>query len=202
MPELHHENKLPDCLSMQLEGILVKSDRIDLPIAIEFNEQCELRSGEHIKFAVKGGTLKLEMESGQFPDNLLNLTDLKEPKKEQATENFHLPSICQITTRKASGLDPTWVFEFKMGSQVLKEALPKENLGSLTVNAPSCRVEATFEVVLQYLYITDVKGVSQKIISRNKEIVLARKIAEYLWKVKLQSYPMQILSEVALNFCT
>lgn len=192
MPELHHENKLPDCLSMKLEGILVESDRIDLPIAIEFNEQWESLANGRVKFGLKGGTLRLKLENGQIPDKLLNLTGLKHLK---ATENFQLPSTCQITL-DGSGSNPTWVFEIKIVSQVLKGALPKENLGTLIVKDLPCCVEATFEVVLRYVHITGVEGLWPTNIERNKQIVLERKIAEYLWKSKLQPY----LSRVELRY--
>lgn len=152
MFQLHHKNKFPDCLCMKLEGILVESEQIDLPITIEFNEQWKSLLGGRVKFGLKGGTLRLHLENAQIPQQLLNLTGLKELQERQATENFQLSSMCQIT-RNGSELNPTWVFELKIGSQVLKGALPKEKLGTLTVNNQPCCVEATFEVELKYVHI-------------------------------------------------
>lgn len=85
-------------------------------------------------------------------------------------------------------LNPTWVFELKIGSPVLKGVLPRENLGTLTVKNQPCCMEATFEVVLKYVHITGVEGLWPENISRNRQIVLERKIAEHLWKSKLQPY--------------
>jgi hypothetical protein len=188
MYQINHENRFPNCLRIQLEGILGESEQIDLPVEIEFNEQWESLGSGRVKFGLKGGILRLNLENAQIPDNLLNLTGLKELQETPATENFQLPSMCQITMNN-SELNLAWVFELKMiGSQVLKGVLPQEKLGTLTVNDRPCYVEATFEVILRYVHITDVEGLWPANIARNKQIVLERKIAEYLWKSQLQPY--------------
>jgi hypothetical protein len=186
--QLHHENKFPDCLYMELEAILVESEQIDLPMTIEFNEQWKSLLGGRVKFGLKGGTLRLNLENAQIRDNLRNLTGLKELKERQANENFHLPSMCQITTNGLE-LNPAWVFEINMiGSQVLKGALPKEKLGTLTVNNQPCCVEATFEVELKYVHITGVEGLWAENTSRNKQILATRMIAKHLCDSQLQPY--------------
>ncbi len=186
--QIRHENKFPDCLYMELEAILVESEQIDLPIAIEFNEQWESLLGGRVKFGLKGGTLKLKLENSQIPQKLCNLTGLKELCIErQATENFKLSSMCQVTTN-GSELNPAWLFELKIGSQILKGSLPKENLGTLTVNDRPCCVEATFEVALRYVYITGVEGIWPENISRNQQIVLEASARKKLCDSKLQPY--------------
>ena len=177
MCQVHHENKFPDCLYMQLEGILVESEQIDLPITIEFNEQWESVEGGRVKFGLKGGTLKLNLENGHIPQNLCNLTGLKELKERQATEKFQFPSLCEVTTN-GSELNPAWLFELKRASSVLKGTLPKEKLGTLTVNNQPCCAEATFEVELKYVHITGVEGLWSEKDSINKQRiaqVMARK---------------------------
>ncbi len=185
--QIHHENKFPDCLCMQLEGILVESEQIDLPITIEFNEQWESLLGGRVKFGLKGGTLKLKLENGQIPQKLRNLTGLKELKERQATENFNFPFMCEVTA-DGSELNPAWLFELKRASSVLKGTLPKENLGTLTVNHQPCCVEATFEVELKYVHITDVEGLWPENISRNQQIVLEASARKKLCNSKLQPY--------------
>lgn len=182
-----YQDNFPDCLCMKLEGILIKSEQIDLPLAIEFNEQWESLLGGRVKFGLKGGTLRFKLENAQIPDNLRNLTGLKELKERQGTENFQLPSMCQITT-DGSELNPAWVFEVKIGSQVLKGVLPKEKLGTLTVNNQPCCVEATFEVELEYVHITGVEGLWSENTSRNQQIVLKASARKKLWNSKLQPY--------------
>jgi hypothetical protein len=78
--------------------------------------------------------------------------------------------------------------EVKIGSQVLKGALPTENLGTLTVNNQPCCVEATFEVALKYVRITGVEGIWPENTDRNHQIVAKRKIEKYLCDSKLQPY--------------
>ena len=163
-----YQDNFPDCLSMKLEGILIKSEQIDLPITIEFNEQWESVEGGRVKFGLKGGTLRLNLKNGQISEKLRNLTGLKELKDRQVNKNFKLSSMCQVTTN-GSELNPAWLFELKIGSQVLKGLLPKEKLGTLTVNNHPCCVEATFEVELRYLHITSVEGLWSEKDSRNKQ---------------------------------
>ena len=172
---------------MKLEGILVKSEQIDLPITIEFNEQWESLEGGRVKFGLKGGTLRLNLENAQIPDKLRNLTGLKELEERQANENFKLSSMCRITMH-GSELNPAWLFELQIGSQVLKGALPNEKLGTLTVNNQPCCVEATFEVELKYVLITGVEGLWPENTSRNKEIMLEASARKKLWNSKLQPY--------------
>lgn len=186
MSKIYHENKFPDCLFMELEGIIVEYDQIDLPITIKFNEQWESVEGGRVKFGLKGGRLKLNLENGHIPQKLRNLTGLKELKERQANENFQFSSICQITT-DGSEFNPAWLFEVKIGSQVLKGALPKENLGTLTVNNQPCCVEATFEVALRYLHITGVVGLWPENTPRNKQIVSEAKARKDLCE-SLQPY--------------
>lgn len=187
MSQVHHENKFPDCLCMQLEGILVESEQIDLPITIEFNEQWESLLSGRVKFGLKGGTLNLKLENAQIPDKLRNLTGLKELEERQATQIFKLSSMCRITTN-GSELNPAWEFEINRAWQVLKGALPKENLGTLTVNNQPCCVEATFEVELKYVHITGVEGLWPENISRNQQIVLEASARKKLCNSKLQPY--------------
>lgn len=181
-----YQDNFPDCLSMKLEGILIKSEQIDLPITIYFNEQWQSVEGGRVKFGLKGGTLKLKLENGQIFENLRNLTGLKELEERQVNENFQFPSICQITT-DGSEFNPAWVFEVKIGSQVLKGALPKENLGTLTVNNQPCCVEATFEVVLRCLHITGVEGLWAEKDSINKQRIAQAKARKDLCE-SLQPY--------------
>jgi hypothetical protein len=182
-----YQDNFPDCLSMKLEGILIKSEQIDLPITIEFNEQWESVESGRVKFGLKGGTLRLNLENAQIPDKLRNLTGLKKLKERQANENLKFPSMCEVTTN-GSGLNPAWMFEVKIGRQVLKGALPKEKLGTLTVNNQPCCVEATFEVELKYVHITGVEGLWPENTSRNKEIMLEASARKKLWNSKLQPY--------------
>jgi hypothetical protein len=187
MYQINHENKFPNCLRIRLEGILVESEQIDLPVEIEFNEQWESLRGGRVKFGLKGGILRLKLENAQIPDKLLNLTGLKELQETQATENFQLPSMCQITMNN-SELNLAWVFELKMiGSQVLKGLLPQEKLGTLTVKDRPCCVEATFEVELRYVHITGVEGLWPENTSPEKQRISTILIKKYLCE-SLQPY--------------
>ena len=95
--------------------------------------------------------------------------------------------MCQVTTN-GSELNPAWLFELKIGSQVLKGLLPKEKLGTLTVNNQPCCVEATFEVVLRYVHITSVEGLWPENTPPDRQKLLKIVIAKHLCNSQLQPY--------------
>ncbi len=197
MPQPQHENRYPDCLWMELEAIPVPSQQLDLPVTIKFNEQWEPLLNGRVKFGLKGGELRLKLKNGQIPYNCRHLTESFELYIENETgetDPFQ-STLCQVTTN-GSEVNPGWVFELKMGSQVLKGSLQKKKLGTLMVTDNSCGVEATFEVLLKYLHLTDTEELWPPNISRNKRIVLERAIAKHLLQSKLQPY----LSRTVLQY--
>ncbi|MEG4035260.1 hypothetical protein QUA03_15670 [Microcoleus sp. S36b_A4] len=194
MSQVHHENKFPDCLYMHLEGILVESEQINLPITIEFNEQWESVEGGRVKFGLKGGTLNLNLKNGYIPQNLCNLTGLKMLQERQATETLQFPSICEVTTN-GSESNPAWLFEVKTASSVLKGTLPKENLGTVTINNQPCCAEATFEVGLKHVHITRIEGLWSEQSSINKQRIAQVRVRKNLYSL-LQPY----MSRVELRY--
>jgi hypothetical protein len=194
MSQVYHENKFPDCLYMHLEGILVESEQIDLPITIEFNEHWESVEGGRVKFGLKGGTLKLNLENGHIPQNLCNLTGFKVLKEKQVTEKFQFPSMCQVTTN-GSELNPAWLFVLDRASLVLKGTLLKEKLGTLTVNNQPCCAEATFEVELKYVHITEVEGLWSE-----KDAINKQKIAQLMVRKKICSLLQPYVSRTKLRY--
>ena len=58
---LESHNLYPDCLSLQVEASPTKSNsqQFDLYLTIQFNEQWKSLLDGRIKFALKGGELKL-----------------------------------------------------------------------------------------------------------------------------------------------
>lgn len=80
--QLEPENKCLGCLFMKLEGILVQQElqgnlasasevaqpaQIELRLTLQFREQRELLVGGHIKFGLKGGTLRIKLQNAQIP---------------------------------------------------------------------------------------------------------------------------------------
>ncbi len=81
-PQPEPENKYPDCLYMELEGIPVRhgnqehlefwststpKQQIALHLTINFNEQWESLNNGRVKFGLKGGELRLKLENGEIP---------------------------------------------------------------------------------------------------------------------------------------
>ena len=113
-------------------------------------------------------------------------TDRKTDSSEVATCQVQFID-CQVTT-KGSQENPTWVFEVKTGQPVLKGLLKNAKLGTLDMTAKPCRIEATFEVLPQDVYITEAEGLSPKHISKKRRAVIERAIARRFLERKLKPY--------------
>lgn len=102
-------------------------------------------------------------------------------------------ATCQVTT-KGSPQDPAWIFAVE-SEPILQGSLKTTKLATLHAIALPCLVEATFEVSLRDIYITESEGWSQNL-NRNQIAVLKQGIARLLLKHKLQPY----LSRVELRY--
>lgn len=217
------ENRCPSYLYMKLEGTAVKSDQIDLYLTINFNEPSEPISVGSVAFGFKRGELKLKLENSKIPYEFRQLTgsiELSVQKETPELENSgaqsaveasrvesqartktssgteHIKGVaCQVTT-KGSQTNPAWVFEVETGETVLKGALNKVKLATLKAIALPCYVEATFDVSLRDINLTQVERLWSQNLSRNQLAVLERGIARLLLKQKLKPY----LSRVELQF--
>jgi len=104
-------------------------------------------------------------------------------------------SICHITT-KVTEENPAWIFEEERGQPVLNGWLNQVKLGTLSVSALPCRVDATFEVSRRDICLTHVDRLWSPEISRNKRAVLDRLIIQQLLERKFKPY----LSRVELHY--
>lgn len=231
------ENKCPDCLFMNLEGMLVQfekqgifnlktkssaTNQIKLSLTLNFNEQEEPLPVGCLKFGLKGGELKLRLENGTFSlasPGLNGAFELSVPQErhnhegsddqscvtislgerkpgvkaslgtQKTAEKVKQPQfpVSQVSDR-GSLENPTWVFLGEKDNSILKGLLKHTLLGTLTVTAKPCRVEATFCVLPQDIYITDIAGVLPHTISKKKRLVIERAIARRLLKRKLNPY--------------
>jgi hypothetical protein len=109
----------------------------------------------------------------------------------QDKTNPHQLVAFQVAT-KGSQQNPVWVFEVETGESILKGSINNVKLATLKAIALPCYVEATFEVSLQDVYLTQTTGLWSPNISRNQLAVLERGIARLLLKRKLKPYLSQI----------
>ncbi|NET55668.1 MAG: hypothetical protein F6K47_05710 [Symploca sp. SIO2E6] len=210
------ENRCPSCLSMQLEGIPVQPDQIDLYLTMNFDVQCESLPKGSISFGIKGGKLELRLENGRIHHQFRELTGslaLALHQKEQQANSYpvakadaepeqtedtkeQVPLVtCQVKT-KGSQKNPVWVFAVDPAKPVLQGLLKRAKLATLNVIATPCSVEATFDVSLQDIYLTRVQGLWSANMSTNQLAILERGIAQLLLKRKFQPY----LSRIELHF--
>lgn len=113
---------------------------------------------------------------------------------EQSESRIARFSTCQVTT-KGSPQYPAWIFAVE-NEPILKGSLNNMKLATLKVIALPCFVEATFEVSLRDVYITETDRLWSQSINKNQLAVLKRGIASFLLKQKLQPY----LSQVELRY--
>lgn len=197
MPQPEPENRCPNCLYMKLEDIPVQAEQKDLHLTIKFNEQWEPFLNGRVKFGLKGGELKLRLENGDIPEasrNLAGSLELSIESETGETENFPAP-VCEVT-KNGSVTTPVWVFRLKGFTAVLKGSIEKERLGTLNLVRQPCCVEATFEVLLRDVHLTDIEGLYPENIDLNKQIVTKRRIEKHLLESKFQPY----LSRMELRY--
>ncbi|NEP60645.1 MAG: hypothetical protein F6K31_27215 [Symploca sp. SIO2G7] len=186
------ENRCPSCLFMQLEGILVQPDQIDLYLTINFDVQCESLPKGSIAFGLKGGKLQLRLENGKIHHQFRELTGSLTLLPQQEGQQL---ATCQVRT-KGSQKNPTWDFAVDPEKPVLQGVLKKTKLATLNAIAFPCSVEATFDVSLQNIYLTKVQGLWPANLSTNQLAILERGIAQLLLQRKLKPY----LSRIELQF--
>lgn len=112
--------------------------------------------------------------------------NLATQKTTERTDKFQF-IVCQVTTNNSEE-NPAWVFEVETDEAVLKGILNKAKLGTLNVTAKPCRVEATFEVSPQDVYMTEAEGLWPKNISKKRKAVIERAIIRHLIERKLKPY--------------
>lgn len=154
------------------------------------------------EFRELSGSLKLSPhQKGQDPqDNqaqnivessvIQSQDNISEKRGTELTEDKTNPPqlvAFQVTT-KGSQQNPAWVFEVETGEPILKGSINNVKLATLKAIALPCYIEATFEVSLQDVYLTQTQGLWSPNISRNQLAVLERGIAQLLLKRKLKPY--------------
>lgn len=117
------------------------------------------------------------------PDVNANL-DTRHPAEKTKHSSFSQPE----DSVQGSEENPTWVFVGEKDQPVLKGLLQPTLLGTLQVTAKPCRVEATFCVAPQDIYITHTEGLLPQTTGKKKEVVIEQAIARRLFKGKLRPY--------------
>lgn len=115
-------------------------------------------------------------------EELTNLLP-KPPEKNTQQSQF---SICQVTAQ-GSQENPSWVFAAHKDQPVLKGFFTQAFLGTLQVTARPCRVEVTFCISPQDIYI-DTEMLLPNTISKKKKTVIERALVRRLLKRKLTPY--------------
>jgi hypothetical protein len=97
MLQLKLENRCPDCLYIKLTGTPKPSisNRIELHLTINFNEQWQNIIGGRVKLGLKGGELRLNLRNCTMPYESRELTGslanaIEKTRQEQAANKTHL----------------------------------------------------------------------------------------------------------------
>lgn len=192
MTILQSDNRLPDCLYMELEELDPNSGNIELPITLRFDEQEIPFENHSIKFGLKGGELSLKLTNGVLPKNCRNLTGLI------TLRDFLFYQIVIEVTTNHSNAQPKWWFKLRFGSQVFKGSITKQSLGTLQVQNSSFEIKGTFSITANHLCLTKVDGVDLENLnlSINRRRILNRKIAQKIVESECQPH----LSQVVLRY--
>ncbi len=174
-------------LRLRLEGANIPYEYRGLndPFELAVEKERQQQEGSENQNAIEASLAKGE------PAVKANLSAKKTTGK---TDKIQFTTY-QVTT-KGSEENPAWVFEVETGEPVLKGLLKNALLATMKVTAKPCRVQATFEVSKQDVYLTQAEGLWPQDISRNKMAILERKMALWLLNTKLKPY----LSRVELYY--
>jgi hypothetical protein len=157
---LESYNPYPDCVLLHLETTIAPANEpFDLYLNLRFGEQWQSLLDGRIKFALKGGKLKLKLEGGEFSSVSCDLG-----------EQFPVATTISQT-------DPMWHFLPKPSDFLLQGVVGTVKLGTIAPTAKSYCLAATFEISRSDLSLTDAEGLWRHDISPNKHGILERAIA-------------------------
>jgi uncharacterized protein YjbI with pentapeptide repeats len=160
-------NLYPDCISLELETIVSETKTIDLYLTVKFGEQWESLLGGRLKFGLKGGELKLTLSNCTFSQNYPISSD-----------NLSVDIAPDYLSYYFTGKEKT----------VLNSSLNKVKLGTINITDNPCSIEATFNLSLANISLTDAEGLWKHDITPNKHGVLDRKLASFLLENLCQPY--------------
>ncbi len=162
---IEFSNLYPDCVCLEIETVATETEEIELYLNINFNEQWESLLGGRVKFGLKGGELKLNLENCSLSK----------------------PSTITIDYVDRYSDNLSYYFSNK-GKSVLQTNINKLKLGALKINDYPCSVEVTFNLTPVNISITDAEGLWKHDISPNKHGILERTIAFFWLENRLNPY--------------
>jgi len=163
-----NHNLAPDCVFLEVETGEQNEQKIDLYLTLKFSEQWENLLEGRVKIGLKGGELKLHLDNCIFTENN-RLTD----------NNLHIDISPDYLSYYFTGQEKT----------VLNYSLNKVKLGTINIiNNSEWSIEATFNLSLANISITDAEGLWKHDITPNKHGILDRKIALFLLENRYQPF--------------
>jgi uncharacterized protein YjbI with pentapeptide repeats len=152
---------------MALEAVSVPSnlddtERFDLYLTLNFNQQWHSLLDGRIKLGLKGGELRLKLENSQL-----------------SLINSQLDQYLAIATT-ASETEPIWRFKLKTTTPVLSDSFKQIKLGTLETIDQPYRLTATWHISKEDLTITDAENLWRHDISPNKHAILERYLVFFL----------------------
>ena len=160
----------PSCLSLKLEVETKQATAQQLPLILTLglNEQQKSLLNGHLRFGVKGGHCNLTVENG----HIIKPQD-------------RLDDVFELVT--ASNTAVTWQQVPQTGRFLRRKELIS-SLATIQVIDHPVVITLTYDVSPSDISIIDVVGLWQPDISPNKQSVLERKLAQFLWKLRLSSH--------------
>lgn len=156
------------CLSLQLEMIAVADDIADLYLTGQFDEQWQNLGKGRFQFGLKGGTLSLKLENCQM-NNVV----------EQPLSSLRLVS--------ASDTEIVWMFIADNHIQTITGTWSRLKLGTIGYKPEDYQITASVIISPAALSVKEIEGLWRHDITPNKQGILERKLAIFLYKHQLDS---------------
>ncbi|HAC62822.1 MAG TPA: pentapeptide repeat-containing protein [Cyanothece sp. UBA12306] len=173
-PTLHllaSHNPYPECVSLQVETLRSKSvsEQLTVLLQIHFNEQEKSLLNGHLKFALKGGLLSLEIENGEV-----------------VSFESYLEDWGKLQIQSPVGA--SWQLTAKPGTSILKTGNVSLPLAIIQPKSDPLSLKVILKVTPQDLCITQAEGLWRHDIHPNQHGILERVLARFLHKTRLSSH--------------
>ncbi|MCT7951146.1 pentapeptide repeat-containing protein [Ancylothrix sp. C2] len=167
-----------DCLLMELTAASASEgnlQQIDLYVTLHFDEACQALMTGYVKYALRGGRLKLKLENATFVGP--SCQESPQTQRLISKKDSAAKEVCQVSFVE-SETQPTW--EFSLPKQTNQSKLENFKLATIELQAFPAKIQTFFQISPGCLRVTGAEGLWHFDISPNKHAILETKLALWL----------------------
>lgn len=171
--KLNCYNKYPNCLSLELTNKCRENSQgikeLDLYLNLDFNEQIENIGLGKVKFALKGGQLKLSIGNGEI-----------------TWFNDDLPKLVLVEKKWVEN-ETVWYFSGEEDNLFLTTSLKDVKIATVKIKGNPYTITSKFCLEKSDIHLGEIEGLWNHDITPNKHGILTARIVLHLLNHKIQS---------------